>query len=690
MKPNPSKTRTFISLSLLVTALATLLYSTQAAPLGTAFTYQGRLVDNGSPANGNYDLRFTLYDALSAGGTIGIPIANAPTVVSNGLFTVTLDFGGGIFLGNARWLELGVRTNGSVLAYTPLTPRQELTPSPNALYAPNAGTATTANGVAAGSVGTAGLAPNAVNSSIIANGSIVANDLNPTLLLNTFWRLDGNAGITPGVSFLGTPDNNALDFRVNNVRGLRIEPDTFFGSPNVIGGSAANFVSSDSVGNFIGAGGQSGWFDGTNSILSGGNMNVIGGGWNNTISNAYEGTIAGGYYNSVGNSHATVGGGEYNFASGVASTVPGGGNNTAAGNYSFAAGNHAKANHEGSFVWADNSTGADFASAADNQFLVRAGFVGINRATPVSGAEYFGILAPVSNNWGGMYIQTLTAGRPFYGYANDGVAWTELDGTDGNKWKLYNAGYWLTVTTSGNVGIGTTTPASRMDILGGLWDLSNSEGDFRIGSDAFRLKIGVATGGGGSGDARIRAQGGTSRLMLGSDTNDVLTVVGTNVGIGTISPSAPLHVAGDTRVEGVTRAGSETGTAQTPDKGIMTRRVRSTFTAAGGVVARTDKLTLERDGSNGGWRIANVAFPGITTIAFTGITSAGATVNFVTSFFNPAAAGTTTVFTDAQNVVSLRGSFGDSYSVIHMTEVSLTRYPGDSYWTGTLTSTFNQ
>lgn len=169
---------------MLVTALATLLYSTQAAPLGTAFTYQGRLVDNGSPANGTYDLRFTLYDALSAGSTIGVPIANAPTVVSNGLFTVTLDFGGGIFLGNARWLDIGVRTNGSVLAYTPLTPRQELTPSPNALYALNAGTATTANGVAAGTVGTAGLAPNAVNSSIIANGSIVANDLSAPLLAN--------------------------------------------------------------------------------------------------------------------------------------------------------------------------------------------------------------------------------------------------------------------------------------------------------------------------------------------------------------------------------------------------------------------------------------------------------------------------------------------------------------------------
>ena len=187
MKPNPIKTLASIALVVLVTVTTALFYSTQAAPLGTAFTYQGRLVDNGSPANGTYDLRFALFDALSAGGPIGVPITNAPTAVSNGLFTVTLDFGGGIFLGNARWLEIGVRTNGSVLAHTPLTPRQELTPTPNAIYADNAGTAATAataNSVALGGVNNAALAVGAVNSSSILDGSIAANDLSAPLLAN--------------------------------------------------------------------------------------------------------------------------------------------------------------------------------------------------------------------------------------------------------------------------------------------------------------------------------------------------------------------------------------------------------------------------------------------------------------------------------------------------------------------------
>jgi hypothetical protein len=65
-----------------------------------------------------------------------------------------------------------------------------------------------------------------------------------------------------------------------------------------------------------------------------------------------------------------------------------------------------------------------------------------------------------------------------------------------------------------------------------------SEGDFRIGNPLYRLKIGVATGGGGAGDSRVYAAGGTSRLILGGETNDVLTVNGhtTQVGIGTLAP----------------------------------------------------------------------------------------------------------------------------------------------------------
>src|SRR5262245_66142100 len=40
------------------------------AAVGAAFTYQGRLTDGGSLANGAYDLRFILYDSEVGGAQV--------------------------------------------------------------------------------------------------------------------------------------------------------------------------------------------------------------------------------------------------------------------------------------------------------------------------------------------------------------------------------------------------------------------------------------------------------------------------------------------------------------------------------------------------------------------------------------------------------------------------------------------
>jgi hypothetical protein len=42
-----------------------------AQPLGTAFTYQGRLTDAGSPGSGTYDFQFILYDSAVGGSQVG-------------------------------------------------------------------------------------------------------------------------------------------------------------------------------------------------------------------------------------------------------------------------------------------------------------------------------------------------------------------------------------------------------------------------------------------------------------------------------------------------------------------------------------------------------------------------------------------------------------------------------------------
>jgi hypothetical protein len=109
----------------------------------SGFTYQGRLTDGGTPANGNYDLQFALFDAADGLNQIGQTqtISNVP--ISAGVFTVKLDFGATAFTGASRFLEISMRSSGAAV-FTPLTPRQPITSTPYAVRSLNAATADTA------------------------------------------------------------------------------------------------------------------------------------------------------------------------------------------------------------------------------------------------------------------------------------------------------------------------------------------------------------------------------------------------------------------------------------------------------------------------------------------------------------------------------------------------------------------
>ncbi|HWD17993.1 MAG TPA: tail fiber domain-containing protein [Verrucomicrobiae bacterium] len=98
----------------------------------TAFTYSGHLADAGQPANGFYAFKFTLFDSSISGATVGAPVTLPSTGVTNGLFTVTLDFGSQ-FPGADRWLEIAVSSNNA--PFITLSPRQALTPTPYAITA---------------------------------------------------------------------------------------------------------------------------------------------------------------------------------------------------------------------------------------------------------------------------------------------------------------------------------------------------------------------------------------------------------------------------------------------------------------------------------------------------------------------------------------------------------------------------
>ena len=428
-----------ISLSLLL-LLAFISQLPTAFAQGTAFTYQGRLNDGVNAANGSYDLRFIAYDNSVGGSQQGSILTSSATAVSNGLFTVTLDFGA-IFPGGARWLEIAVRTNGAG-GFTILSPRQALTPTPYAITAENV----TAGAGLAGTYGSAVTFNNAGNS-FSGNGSGLASVNAVTLgglSKSSFWQTSGNAGTAPGANFFGTTDNQPLELKVNGLRALRLEPvlndANHSNILNVIGGSPLNYVSNGVYGATISGGGAVNYYavavsngvtgdfgtvgggalniagqfgtiaggtensaSGSTAAVGGGQVNIasgilstiaggqqntasangatVGGGLNNFASGSTA-TVAGGFFNNASSNNAAIGGGVDNIASGQNSTIPGGANCVASGNFSFAAGKAAQALNLGAFVWAD-SLGGTFNSTTANQFLIRAsGGVGIGLNNP--------------------------------------------------------------------------------------------------------------------------------------------------------------------------------------------------------------------------------------------------------------------------------------------------------------------
>lgn len=116
------------------TLLAGLLWLLSVQAFALPFTYQGRLVDGGSLANGNYELRFRLFDSLTAGNQVGSDQSLSSVGVTNGLFTVQLSFGDGAFNGANRYLEMSARAVGDSNPLAVFDPRQLITAVPYALY----------------------------------------------------------------------------------------------------------------------------------------------------------------------------------------------------------------------------------------------------------------------------------------------------------------------------------------------------------------------------------------------------------------------------------------------------------------------------------------------------------------------------------------------------------------------------
>ena len=75
----------------------------------------------GTPASGNYDLTFSLFDAPTGGNQLGSTITVLSQTLSLGTFTVPLDFDFAPSQGDARWLQLAVRPAGQPSVYDLIT-----------------------------------------------------------------------------------------------------------------------------------------------------------------------------------------------------------------------------------------------------------------------------------------------------------------------------------------------------------------------------------------------------------------------------------------------------------------------------------------------------------------------------------------------------------------------------------------
>jgi hypothetical protein len=562
---------------------------------GTAFTYQGRLNDGSGPATGIYDLRFAVYDAATAGTQQGPLVANAATPISNGVFTVTLDFGNQ-FPGADRWLEIGVRTNGGA-AFAVLEPRQPLTATPYAVFAqgasslpgltvqPNASSGapnmiggSSANFVSSGVVaatiaggGATNYGGNTVSNSVTANFGTVSGGGNNTVS-GPYSVVAGGSNNTAS----GTADvvGGGLNNQANSANSSTTDAFGHVFNGTVAGGSynvATNGGATVGGGRRNAAGGSLATVaGGFLNIASGENAAICGGEQNQAL--GVFSFVGGGFENiASGFRAATVSGGEGNTASGLAATVSGGYFNTASGNYSFAAGYGAQSLQQGTFVWADTS-GGSFSSTAANQFLIRAsGGVGIGTATPTRPLQV------TANNLGALTYPLKVSNEGTTPGTSVGLLFQVDSGGDRGKGALvyerkdtWNRGsiHFLqnpdataavtdlsnavfTIANNGNVGIGTTNPGVTLAINSGSTaftgvDLFNATTP--DGRSGYRLQV-VGS------DYPSRA--GSLELWKMPGPNLLTFTTNGNVGIGTTSPSQQLHVIGNILASGTVTGSSD-------------------------------------------------------------------------------------------------------------------------------------
>jgi trimeric autotransporter adhesin len=560
LKPNEAM-RTLLKLTTLaLLACSTLNYQLSTAfAQGTAFTYQGRLNDGGSPAHGTYDFRFKLFEDSLGNTQAGSTQLAGGVPVTNGLFLVTIDFGAGIFTGSNYWLEVDVRTNGAA-SYTGLTPLQAVTPTPYAIFANTASnlSGTLPAGQLSGMVPSANLTGtygnavtfNNAGNSFSGNGSgltgVNAATLNG-LGAGNFWQTGGNAGTTAGPNFVGTTDNQPLELHVNSARALRVEPGgpsayligigfgtpTPTGAPNMIGGASINYVSDGVVGAVIAGGGATNWGNNifSNSVTA--DFGIVGGGSQNTANGQWA-TVGGGLGNSATQVDAMVGGGYYNTASGLAAFVGGGYENSAIDYEATVSGGYGNTamGFQATVGGGNQNTASNQSSTVSGGYLNTASgigsFVGGGGidGTKEAGNQASGIAAVAVGGLGNSALAGYTAVGGGYSNVASGIgAFAGGGGFDGTTQAGNQAGGAASVVVGG---LGNSATNSYDTVGGGYYNLAGGPG-------------GYATVGGGQQNT---ASGNYATVSGGSGNSASALLTTISGGVGNIASNQEATVAG--------------------------------------------------------------------------------------------------------------------------------------------------
>lgn len=525
----------------------------------TAFTYQGKLTDAGAPANGNFDLQFKLFDAVSGGTQIGATVTNNAVAVSGGVFTTTLDFGANAFPGTARWLEISVRPAGGG-AFTLLSPRQSLGTVPYAMRSLTAGNAAQLGGVDA--------------------ARYVQQDAS------------NNVSVGGNLTVSGTFSANIVNAQTQfNLGGQRILSDA--GTGNLFVGASTGTVNSGSANTFVGdAAGQSNTLGTSNTFFGNGagNQNTIGG------TNVFLGSNSG-FFNTAGSENSFLG-----FKAGESNTN--GGGNVFVGNQA------GKLNGTGNLnTLVGYAAGSQNVSGSFNAFFGdRAGWLTLESQNSFFGAgsgstnttgkfnSFFGFLTGATNTTGSnvtligngtdvgvnnLNFATAIGAKAVVG-SNDTIVLGKAAGTYNSVVRPADA-----VQIPGSLSIGSVIlPQAKLYVSGGTsWFQGDSTPLPGVAGK------GVAVGFAGE-------QGYLFAFDYGASTpkNLLLNNPGGNVGIGTTAPGSKLTVAG--LIE------STTGGIKFPDGTTQT----TAATGGGGGSAILNQTTLQA-GANfniGGTGTANI------------------------------------------------------------------------------------